>query len=160
MPLVSILVSIALSCTPINIPPPNSRPDPTSAEFPAHMEPASSHTLQGSFTAPQYQDGPRPVRAVFTSAGQEELWDVVFHFQFNGLQHAFRGTAEGSLQEGALHGTIRSYRRRTFTFSANLKGGVFRGTHAEVFRSGSRAGGPGTGTLTLRAGEISPPFNR
>ena len=119
----------------MSVPPSNGRPDPTPAKLPAPLKPPSPPTLQGTFMAPQHQDGPRPVRAVFTSTGQERHWEVVFHFQFNGAQHAFRGTAEGSLTEGGLRGTIRSYRGRAFTFSGNLEGGVFRGTHAEVFRT-------------------------
>ncbi len=147
IPLIPILAALALSCTPISVPPPDSRPDPP----PAHLAPSSSHTLEGTFTAPQHQDGPRPVRAVFSAAEKEGLWNVVFHFHFNGAQHAFRGTAEGSLQEGPLHGTISSYQRRTFTFSGDLTKGVFSGTHAEVSRRGRRAGAPSTGTITLRA---------
>jgi hypothetical protein len=144
----------------MSVPPSNGRPDPTPAKPSVPLESRITHTLQGTFTAPQHQDGPRPVRAVFTATEQERHWEVVFHFQFNGAQHAFRGTAEGSLEDGALRGTIRSYRSRTFIFSGNLSRGVFHGTHAEVSRSGSRTGGPDTGILTLRAGTGSRPFNR
>ena len=126
---------------------PTARPAP--AEAALVQETPRVRVLQGSFTAPQFQDGARPLRAEFTPSGREGRWEVVFHFRFNGAQHAYRGTAEGSLDQGALRGSVQGGRRRTFSFAGNLSGGVFEGTHAE---EGGRRGGGRTGRLTLQGG--------
>ena len=155
IPLLAIAAGLALSCAPAIVPPARDRPAPP----PTPLAPPTKYTLHGTFTSPQTQDGPLPIRAVFTSTIHKQHWEVVFHFRFNGAQHTVRGTAEGSLGEGALRGTIQNYRRRTYTFSGNFNGGVFNGTHALVSRG--RAGGLDTGTLntgtiTLRTVEVSP----
>ena len=85
------------------------------------------------------------IEAVFTPAGDGK-WDVAFHFSFRRQEHVFRGTAEGSLSDGALSGEVFSEnRRRTFTFNGKFKDGKFRGDHAEI--EGGRK--HSTGTLTL-----------
>lgn len=111
-------------------------------------------TLTGNFMS-SYQDRVQPLRAVFTpaeaheeSSGEEENHDVVFHFRFNGRNHEYRGTAQGSLTpDGELAGQVQNEsRQRTFTFKGGFEKGVFKGTHAEIGRRGERR----TGSLTLR----------
>ncbi len=102
-------------------------------------------TLNGNFMS-GYQDRVKPLRAVFTPAGGGG-WQVAFFFEFNGRDHEFRGTAEGSLGEGELSGRVQNEdRQRTFTFKGSFESGLFKGTHAEIGRRGEQQ----TGTLTLR----------
>ena len=85
------------------------------------------------------------LEAVFTSTG-DQTWDVSFHFKFRGRPHTYSGTAEGSLSQGELKGTVKNENKgRTFVFSGTVKDGKFRGTHAET--EGDRE--QSTGTLTL-----------
>ena len=153
----ALMTLAALSaCAPTAAPPAKDQaepaaPRPQSAEpMPAPseiVEMRSVYILEGTFTAPQFQDGASALRAEFTPTGREGHWDVSFHFRFNGAQHVYRGTAEGKLEGGELRGTVRGSRQRTFTFACRHNQGEFRGTHAEV---GGRRGGGNTGTLTLR----------
>ncbi len=104
-------------------------------------------TLTGNFTS-GFQDGPEPLRAVFTpldEPGEEGDFDVVFYFRFNGQRHEYRGSAWGTL-DGELRGRVQNEtRRRTFTFEGEFDGQTFKGTHAEISRRGERR----TGNLTL-----------
>jgi hypothetical protein len=85
------------------------------------------------------------LRTVFTPTG-EGSWDVVFYFKFRGESHVYRGTARGSLSNGALSGkVVNESKRRTFTFEGTVKDGAFEGSHAEIFGSGPSR----TGTLNL-----------
>ncbi len=82
---------------------------------------------------------------VFAPAG-EGTWTVSFEFNFRG-PHNFRGTAEGSLDEGALTGEVSDDRGdRQFTFRGSFKKGKFRGTHFESTGGRRRK----TGSLSLR----------
>ena len=93
-----------------------------------------------------YQDRVKPLRAVFTATG-EDAFDVVFHFNFNGRDHEYRGTAIGALGEGEIEGRVQNEsRQRTFTFKGTFENGVLDGTHAEVTRRGEQK----TGTLKLK----------
>ena len=104
----------------------------------------STRTFSGDYVS-AFQSGRQPLTAVFTSKG-DKRWDVVFHFKFHGRKHAYEGTAEGSLDEGTLGGTVKNESgQRTFTFEGQLRDGAFRGTHAELKRTGERR----TGSLTL-----------
>lgn len=86
-----------------------------------------------------------PLKAVFTPTG-DRSWDVAFSFTFSGQPHTYRGTASGSLDDGALEGQVTNEnRRRTFTFQGAFRGGVFEGTHGEIRRGRERR----LGTLTL-----------
>lgn len=77
-------------------------------------------------------DNPGSLRAEFTSTGKE-TWDVVFKFRFRGRPHTYAGTAEGSLSEGALEGTVKNEnKRRTFAFAGEFEDGRFKGTHREL----------------------------
>jgi hypothetical protein len=85
------------------------------------------------------------LRAVFTPTGTDQ-WHVVFHFEFHGKNLVYQGTAQGSLDTGELSGEVKNEnRRRTFTFQGRFHDGEFRGTHAEIKRTGERR----TGSLTL-----------
>ena len=105
---------------------------------------ADNRTLTGKYMS-GYQDGEQAVRAVFKPTG-EDTWNVDFNFRFNGQDHIYGGTAEGSLSEGALRGkVVNESRRRTFVFRGEFEAGKFTGRHAEIKRRGERQ----TGTITL-----------
>ena len=101
-------------------------------------------TLNGAYT--WVGDGSRgSLEAIFTPAADGE-WKVAFHFVFSGRPHTFKGTATGSLTDGALEGTVfNENRRRTFTFEGAFEDGTFEGTHAEIRRGRASQ----IGTLTL-----------
>ena len=108
-------------------------------------EAEDSQTLTGEFEWTG-RGAKGDLEAVFqpTSEGQ---WDVTFHFTFRGRSHVYAGTAEGSLSDGALKGTVQNEgRKRTFTFSGAFENGMFRGTHAEIEGDREQA----TGTLRLK----------
>ena len=89
--------------------------------------------------------GQGTLEAVFTATG-EGRWDVVFRFKFRGERHVYTGTAEGSLTDGTLSGTVlNENQRRTFTFSGDVQEGRFSGRHSEVQNGREKS----TGTLTL-----------
>ncbi len=72
------------------------------------------------------------LEAIFIAAGEGE-WTVDFHFFFRDKAHVYSGTAEGSLSEGTLRGTVQNEnKQRTFTFEGEFQDGAFKGTHAEV----------------------------
>lgn len=94
----------------------------------------------------RYQDRPGPLRAEFTPTGPAE-WDVAFHFKFDGSPHTYKGTAGGSLTEGALEGRVFSEnRRRKFTFQGEVEDLVLEADHAEATSGRARR----TGTLALK----------
>jgi hypothetical protein len=105
---------------------------------------AEKRTLTGTLMS-GYQDGADPVRAVFSPRGENQ-WNVSFFFKFNGYNHAYRGTADGSLSGGELSGeVVNETRQRRFSFSGAIREGKFTGRHAELKR-GKRID---TGTITL-----------
>ena len=88
------------------------------------------------------------LNAVFTRTGNGK-WDVEFRFVFEGELLVFRGTAEGSLTDGELHGdvvTSNPDRPQTFFFAGRFERGRFTGTHTALQPSG---GTHPTGTLTM-----------
>lgn len=88
------------------------------------------------------------LQAVFTPTG-EQTWDVQFHFEFRGEPHTYSGTAEGSLGDGTLRGTVlNESKQRTFTFLGEFTDGTFTGKHAERQGESDVA----TGTLELKEG--------
>lgn len=104
----------------------------------------STRTFSGDYVS-AFQSGRQPLTAVFTPTG-DKRWDVVFHFKFHGKKHAYVGTAEGSLDGGTLGGNVKNESgQRTFTFEGRFRDGAFRGTHAELKRTGERR----TGSLTM-----------
>jgi hypothetical protein len=105
---------------------------------------AEERTLTGEYWWEESNRG-GDLRSVFTPT-DEGTWDVVFYFTFSGESHVYRGTAQGSLTQGALSGkVVNESKRRTFTFEGIVKDGVFEGTHAEIYGSFASE----TGTLTL-----------
>ena len=103
-----------------------------------------TQTLHGEFVW-AHRDNSGDLEAIFTPTG-EGTWDVSFHFDMRGTPHTYTGTAEGSLTDGELKGTVKNEDgRRTFTFEGNTTEGEFSGTHAET--TGGRA--KSTGTLKL-----------
>ncbi|RMH18431.1 MAG: hypothetical protein D6696_13115 [Acidobacteria bacterium] len=104
----------------------------------------ANRTLTGEYVWDQTGRG-GALEAVFTPTG-DGTWEVSFHFTFRGRPHTYSGTAEGSLDDGPLEGTVKNEnRRRTFTFQGTVEGGLFRGTHAEIEDGRAYR----TGTLTL-----------
>jgi len=84
-------------------------------------------------------------KVIFEPTG-ESTWDVAFYFSFRGRDHIYRGTAEGSLTQGALAGKVRNENEeRSFTFKGEFKDGTFEGEHSEVDGSSSWS----TGTMVL-----------
>lgn len=107
-----------------------------------------SQTLQGEFVW-ERQDGTvaGPLTAVFEPTAQG-AWDVSFHFTFEGKDHIYKGTAEGSLSEGELKGKVMSDgdEPRPYTFSGTFaKDGSFAGVHHYMGGEEARK----TGSLTL-----------
>ena len=85
------------------------------------------------------------LKAVFTATG-EDTWDVDFFFDFRSKPHVYSGTAEGSLTDGPLEGTVKNEnRRRTFVFGGKVVESRFTGEHAEITQDERR-----TGTLELQ----------
>ena len=85
------------------------------------------------------------IAATFTPSG-EGTWTVEFNFVFGGHDRVYSGTAEGSLDNGKLSGTVQNEeKKRTFTFTGTVSEGTFNGTHAETTGGVARD----TGTMTL-----------
>jgi hypothetical protein len=104
----------------------------------------TAQTLHGEYAWDQ-GGASGDLEAVFTPKADGE-WDVAFHFTFRGRPHTYEGTAEGSLTEGSLKGTVQNdNKRRTFTFQGTCAAGKFSGTHAEVTNGKEYR----TGTLKL-----------
>jgi len=102
-----------------------------------------SQTLSGQFAWSQGPEG--DLEAVFTPTGTDE-WDVAFYFNFRNEDHVYSGTAQGSLTDGELKGTVKNEdKRRTFTFSGRFKDDKFEGSHAETTKGTPKA----TGTISL-----------
>lgn len=113
--------------------------------FAATAQDAATTTLNGEFI---WNRGPTgPLEAVFTPTG-DGTYEVSFHFEFRGEPHTYSGTANGSLTDGTLEGTVKNEnRKRTFTFTGAFgEDGSYKGTHAEV-REEEKID---TGTLTLK----------
>jgi hypothetical protein len=107
------------------------------------VEAEDSETLKGRFLWSKGPEG--DLEAVFTPTGPD-AWDVSFHFRFRGRDHVYSGTAQGSLAEGELKGTVKNEdERRSFTFSGRVKDDKFEGAHSETTGGSTRS----TGTLTL-----------
>ena len=104
-----------------------------------------STTLTGEYRWSR-RDNNGDLEAVFKPTGDEQ-WDVSFYFTWRGDDHVYSGTAEGSLTDGELSGTVlNDNKKRTFTFAGSVEGGVFEGIHKEITGGKEER----TGTLTLR----------
>ena len=103
-----------------------------------------THTLTGEYHWTE-RGAKGELEAIFTPTGKG-TWDVSFNFEFRGRAHTYSGTAEGSLTEGALSGTVlNDDKRRTFKFSGAFEDGTFSGTHSEMRDNGEAA----TGSMSL-----------
>lgn len=105
-------------------------------------------TLNGKFVWERGDsEVPGDIKAVFTPAG-EDAWDVLFHFEWEGEDRTWAGTATGSLESGDLHGTgvEERDRQRTFVFRGKVEDGEFTGEHGAM-RDGEMKK---QGTLTLK----------
>lgn len=106
---------------------------------------ADTETLTGEFVWNNEDQGGE-LEAIFTNTG-EGMWDVAFHFVWEDEPHVWAGSAEGSLTDGELKGTVTTdgERKGTFMFEGMFKDGAFTGTHGSM-RDGERND---TGTMTL-----------
>jgi hypothetical protein len=100
-------------------------------------------TLTGEYVWNDEKDG---LEAVFTGSG-EGGWEVTFHITWDGQPSIWKGTAKGSLFEGALRGEAHPEGQRgpSFTFSGSFVNGRFEGTYEGPGEDGRRE----TGVLTL-----------
>lgn len=104
-----------------------------------------SRTLNGKYNWSQGGSS-GDLEAVFTPAG-ENAWNVEFYFYFRGRDNVYTGTAEGSLAEGRLNGTVKNENKnRTFTFEGKIQNGKFKGSHAEIIDGRPKL----TGTISLK----------
>ncbi len=95
------------------------------------------------------------LEGVFTNSG-DKIWSVEFRFEWDGERHVYAGTAEGSLTDGELRGSVVTDNPdwpRTFLFAGRFEGGRFTGTHTAIQVSG---GTHPTGTLALGRDTGSP----
>ncbi len=120
---------------------------------------AVATTLTGEYVW-AHRDNSGELRAVFTPSGAR-TWDVDFHFSFRGKPHVYSGSAKGNLDDGPLEGTVNNEnKRRTFSFSGEVKDGAFSVAVATIPCSGSpwidgSRVGRGACAITLLAGAIA-----
>ncbi len=95
-----------------------------------------TQTLVGEYVyyvgniAPKHNVG--ELEAVFEPTGPM-TWDVSFYFTFRETDMVYSGTAEGSLWDGTLTGTVVDDNEdRTYVFTGTVEQGRFKGMHAEV----------------------------
>lgn len=90
-----------------------------------------------------WSDGGRDdLRIEFEPKG-DGAWSVTFRFRFDGRSNTWKGTAQGSLDDGSeLTGTAR-WRSRRWSWKATIDDGVMSGTHTEL-RSRGRTYETGT----------------
>lgn len=102
-----------------------------------------AHTMLGEYYWTGGNTG-GDLKAVFTPNG-DGSWDVEFFFDFRDRPHVYAGTAEGSLTDGPLKGTVKNEnRRRSFIFDGVVVESRYKGRHAETTNGERR-----TGTLEL-----------
>ncbi len=105
-------------------------------------------TLTGEFLW-KHMNHTGDLDAVFTRTG-DGAWGVEFRFVWEGELHVYRGTAEGSLTDGELRGSVVTdnleRRPQTFFFAGRFERGRFTGTHSALQASGDTHP---TGTVTL-----------
>lgn len=107
---------------------------------------AAKVTMTGQYQWNRQADKPGDLRAEFTSI-KDGQYQVNFYFEFREKKHVYSGTAEGSIENGALKGEVQNEnKKRTWRFKGISKDGKFTGTHVEMKRDG---GEKATGTLTL-----------
>jgi len=111
------------------------------------VHPGNGFTLKGEYLWENMHHTGN-LEAAFIETGDRE-WDVEFRFVWEGDLHVYRGTAEGSLVKGELHGKVVTDNPewpRTFFFAGRFNDGRFTGIHTALQASG---GAYPTGTLTL-----------
>ena len=83
------------------------------------------------------QGGSDELSAEFTPDGPDR-WKVTFRFRFDGKERTWKGTAEGSLNDGTkVTGTARN-KKKNFEWKATVEAGVMRGRHTEIFDGGRK----------------------
>ena len=90
---------------------------------------ADSRVLEGSYQWSNGDDG--PLEATFVATGPE-TYEVVFRFRFQGKKNTWKGTATGSLEDGAIKGRVKAGRmKRYWVFECAFDGSSCQGNHAE-----------------------------
>lgn len=103
-------------------------------------------SLTGKYVWNSDPSNPGDIRAVFTPTKADE-YAVAFHFNFQGHEYTYAGSAKGKLDNGHLEGQVQDeQKRRTFVFDGDAVSGTFTGKHAEMGRRDKRTE---TGTITL-----------
>ena len=88
---------------------------------------------------------PKPASENRYSA-KEGSWRVEFTFKFSGKRKSWKGTANGSLDDGGtIEGEVE-WNGRNWVFEAKLEAGLLRGSHTEIQGGGERYA---TGTFEL-----------
>ena len=109
-------------------------------------EKEAAFTAEGTFVWSHQKKNTHTVKAVFTKTETKDTYDVKFYFNWGKDQRVYSGSAEGTLKDGALKGTVKADNQdRTFTFDGSCKAAVFTGTHKETTR-----GSQDTGTITWK----------
>ena len=83
---------------------------------------------------------------VYFAETDEGVFEVAFRFSYMG-EHVYRGSAEGSLDEGELSGKVYNEdETRSFYFRGRFRKGKLNGSHFETSDGGRRK----TGSFSLR----------
>jgi len=102
---------------------------------PQSLESSDVRTFQGEY---DWTDGGTGrLHAEFKPDG-EGSWKVEFDFDFNGKAQKWKGTAEGSLENGSEINGTAVWKKRNWVFSAKIEEGVMRGQHTEIRKDGGR----------------------
>ena len=106
-----------------------------------------NYTIEGTYNWSAQGDRQHTVTAVFNETAPGK-YSVDFSFTWGNKAHVYKGTAEGSLSDGKLIGSVRAddQPNRQFGFNGTSVKGVFSGDHHEK-RGNHEAG---TGKITWK----------
>ena len=99
-------------------------------------------TLVGEYQWSNGGDG--RLEAEFRPIGEDE-WKVKFRFGFNAKEYTWKGTARGSLEEGATVEGTAKWKRRDWRFNGVIENGILKAKHEELQDDGPLL----TGTFSL-----------
>ena len=107
----------------------------------------TNYTIEGTYNWSAQGDRQHTVTAVFNETAPGK-YSVDFSFTWGDKAHVYKGTAEGSLSDGKLIGSVRAddQPNRQFGFNGTSVKGVFSGDHHEK-RGNHEAG---TGKITWK----------
>ena len=94
----------------------------------------TTQSFDGEYQWSQGGDG--ALEAEFRPDGEDQ-WKIKFRFKFSSRDYTWKGTAEGSLEDGSpVTGTAKGGGGRTWEFEGTVQDGVMIAKHAEK-RGGS-----------------------